>query len=345
MATVEDKYMLRSLQLARLGTGFTAPNPMVGAVLVYKDRIIGEGYHKKYGYPHAEVNCLQSVTAAHRGLISRSTLYVTLEPCSHFGKTPPCADLIVENKIPRVVIGSLDPNPKVSGRGIQKLKGTGVEVITGIREKDCFELNKRFFTFHKKQRPYLILKWAQSRDGFIALPDKRPVRISNSFTDRVVHKWRSEEAGILIGSQTARSDNPKLTNRLWNGRSPKRLVIDRKNQLEDQLHLLNDENPTLIFNLKKNLKKGNKEWIRFSEDSDFMEQLMTSLYARNIQSVLVEGGTTLLQAFIDKNLWDEASVIIGAGYLKKGIAAPKLSLAPTKEYSIYTDQILQFENR
>lgn len=344
MADIQDRYMLRALQLAKLGTGATAPNPMVGAVLVYKDRIIGEGYHKRYGTAHAEVNCIQSVVPEHQSIISKATLYVTLEPCSHFGNTPPCTRLVINKKIPQVVIGAVDPNPKVSGTGIKILQETGIKVIRGIREKECLDLNRRFIIFHKKHRPYIILKWAQSPDGFMALANKTPVRISNLFTDRTVHRWRSEEAGILVGSQTALSDNPRLTNRLWTGASPKRLVIDRNNILSDDLHLLEDENPTLIFNLTRANKKGNKEWIRLNEKSDFLEQLMQVLYTRNILSVLVEGGAALLQTFINKKLWDEARVITGTRYLKTGIHAPRLSASPTDAYFILTDQILHYRN-
>lgn len=325
MQEAEEKYIHRAIQQARAGLGYTAPNPMVGAVLVCDNRIIGEGYHQKYGEAHAEVNCINSVRAEDKALISQSTLYVTLEPCSHFGKTPPCADLIIRESIPKVVIGSVDPFPKVSGSGIEKLKQAGVEVITGILEKECSELNKRFFTFHKKKRPYIILKWAQSLDEYISLPDKSPVKISNFYTDRIVHRWRSEEMAILAGSQTALSDNPKLTNRLWTGKSPKRLVIDRRNKLPDNIHLLSDTFPTLIFNLFKEEQTGNKEWIKINKANVVLEQMMDILFQKNIQSVLVEGGATLLQAFINKGLWDEARIITGQNTLYEGTDAPHLT--------------------
>lgn len=325
MQKAQEKYMQRALQLAGYGLGTTAPNPMVGAVLVYKDKIIAEGYHRKYGEAHAEVNCIRNVRAEERHLIQKATLYVTLEPCSHYGKTPPCSDLIIKSGIPKIIIGTADPFPKVSGSGIKKLTEAGMEVITGVKEKACADLNKRFFTFHTRKRPYLILKWAQSPDGYISLAGKRPVRISNSYTDRVVHRWRSEEMAILIGSQTAISDNPRLNNRLWSGSSPKRLVIDRKNVLTDNLHLLSDQAPAFIFNLTKMERRGNKEWIRLSETSDFLDQIMDSLYERNIQSVLIEGGATLLQAFIDKGLWDEARIITGGKSLCRGTPAPRLT--------------------
>lgn len=321
----QEQYMGRAIQLAKKGLGYTAPNPMVGAVLVYSNRIIGEGYHQKYGAAHAEVNCINSVKAQDKQLIASATLYVTLEPCSHYGKTPPCTDLIIKNSIPKVVIGSKDSFPKVFGSGIKKLKKAGIEVVTGVKEKACRELNKRFFTFYEKKRPYLILKWAQTPDGYISHTDKTPVKISNSFTDRIVHRWRSEEMAILIGSQTALHDNPKLNNRLWTGDSPKRLVIDRKKRLTDGFNLINGNEPTLIFNCIKDEVVGDKEWIKLNSFPDFLDQMLEVLFKRNIQSVLIEGGATLLNTFISRDLWDEARIITGAEILHEGTKAPNLA--------------------
>ncbi len=340
MQEVQEQYMARALQLAKYGLGATAPNPMVGAVLVYDDKIIGEGYHRKYGEAHAEVNCINSVGADQKHLVKEATLYVTLEPCSHYGKTPPCSDLLIKENVPKIVIGTTDPFPQVSGSGIRKLTEAGIDVITGVKEKACRDLNTRFFTFHNQRRPYIILKWAQSSDGYISLPDKRPVKISNRYTDRIVHRWRSEEMAILIGSQTALSDNPRLTNRLWSGASPKRLVIDRKALLTDNLHLLKDDSPTLIFNLLRMECKGNKEWIRLEKKLDFLDQVMSVLYERNMQSVLIEGGATLLQTFIDKGLWDEARIITARESLHHGIAAPQLTPSyPCRSFHIEKDNI------
>ena len=323
MQKTHEQYMDRALQLARAGAGRTAPNPMVGAVLVFEGRIIGEGYHAAYGLPHAEVRCLQSVPESASHLIAQATLYVTLEPCAHYGKTPPCADLIIAHHIPRVVIGSTDPFPAVCGRGIKKLQAAGIEVITGIQEAACQALNKRFFTFHQKKRPFILLKWAQSPDGFMALPNNQPVRISAAITDRIVHKWRREEAAILVGAPTVVADNPRLTNRLWTGPSPLRLVIDRPNRLPGNVHLLTDEEPTWIFNTVYSKEDGNKVWIKLPEEA-VLSNLLTHLYQHDINSLMVEGGPRLLQAFIDQGLWDEARVITGQTLLYNGLQGPHL---------------------
>lgn len=323
MEKINESIMHRCIQLAGLGTGEVAPNPMVGAVLVYKEAIIGEGYHQKYGEAHAEVNCINSVPEEKKHLISQSTLYVSLEPCVHFGKTPPCTDLIIAQKIPKVVIGCADPFAAVAGKGIDRLRSAGVEVITGVCEEECKNLNKRFFTFHQKKRSYIILKWAQSADRFIALPGPKPVKISNSYTDRLVHRWRSEEAGIMVGINTALADNPELTNRLWTGKSPVRMVIDRNLKLPVDYKLYNHKAPTLIFNAVKAGRQSNTEWVKVSSP-DFLQEVMKALYEKNILSVMVEGGAALLQSFIEKNLWDEARVITSEKVLGNGLRAPVL---------------------
>lgn len=312
-------FMQRCLQLAATGMGQVAPNPMVGAVLVHEGRIIGEGYHKVFGQAHAEVNCVNSVPADLEGLIDKSTMYVSLEPCSHHGKTPPCADLIISRRIPRVVVGCVDSFSEVAGRGIRLMQEAGIEVITGVLETECRTLNKRFFTFHEKQRPYIILKWAQSKDGYIAGPNAQPVRISNVYTDRLVHQWRSHEMGIMVGTRTALQDNPSLTTRLWPGKNPVRLVIDRSLQVPGDYQLRDETAPT-IFITEQATDVVKTMQLDFS--GDIIPQLLPELHAANIQSVIVEGGAYLLQQFFNSGYWDEARVVTGSQALGDGIAAP-----------------------
>ncbi len=304
-------YMRRCLQLAKLGIGNVAPNPMVGAVLVYNDRIIGEGFHQFYGKAHAEVNCINSVSDADKNLIPSSTLYVSLEPCVHFGKTPPCADLITQQRISRVVIGCRDPFKEVDGKGIEKLRASGVDVETGILEAECLELNRRFFTFHIKHRPYVILKWAQTADGFIATstPSGERLRISNGYSNRLVHKWRSEEASIMIGTNTAMKDDPELTTRLWPGRSPIRLVLDLNLQLPRTLKVFDQSVRTIVFNSIKEEKDNEIQYYLLTRNEDIVQQMLDALHQMNIHSILVEGGARLLQSFIDAGKWDEVRVI------------------------------------
>ena len=333
--------MHRCLQLARLGAGRVAPNPMVGAVLVHEDRILSEGFHERYGEAHAEVNCLNRVSDSDKELISRSTLYVSLEPCSHVGKTPPCADLIIARQIPRVVIGTADSYHEVDGRGIARLKHAGIEVVVGVLEKECIRLNKRFFTFHRKKRPYVILKWAQSSDGLIASEQDARVHISHETTNRLVHQWRSEEASIMIGTRTAMKDDPELTNRLWSGKDPVRMVIDRDLSLPESLHIFDGRVRTLLFNEKKTGEKNGVHYIRISEDGDQLKQIMTVLFDLDLQSVLVEGGSELLQSFIRAGLWDEARVITNTRMkIGKGISAPQLPRSVMREEPVLLeDQI------
>jgi diaminohydroxyphosphoribosylaminopyrimidine deaminase/5-amino-6-(5-phosphoribosylamino)uracil reductase len=338
----DEKYMSRCIQLAGNGMGHVAPNPMVGAVLVYNDRIIGEGYHQKYGEAHAEVNCLNSVREENKKLIEKSTMYVSLEPCSHYGKTPPCADLIIRNNIKKVIIGIRDINRKVNGTGIEKLRNAGVEVITGILEKECKELNKRFFTFHTLQRPYLILKWAQSADGKIGSANKERILISNEYSNRLVHKWRSEEAAILIGTHTALKDDPLLTTRLWKGGNPVRVVIDKDLALPSSLHIFNDEADTIIFNLVKDSVDKNVRFIRLA-GKNFLQEMLHSLYENDIQSVLIEGGAKTLQSFIDTGLWDEARVITNEEMIiENGIAAPAMKNFLQTKHEIYSGNRIDF---
>lgn len=320
--------MRRCLELAKKGAGLVAPNPMVGAVLVFEGRIIGEGWHKQYGEPHAEVNCIAAVGEEDRKLIPHSTLYVSLEPCAHFGKTPPCADLIVKERIPRVVIGCRDPFKEVDGKGIEKLMAAGVEVSVGVLQTDCEELNKRFFIFHRLHRPYIILKWAQTADEKIAGTAGSRLLISNEYTNRLVHQWRSEEAAILVGTNTALNDNPELTTRLWSGNSPVRLVVDRDLRLPVSLRLFDRKIKTIVFNTVRHVEEENLLYYQVSNDASLVHQILNALYQMKIQSVLVEGGARLLQSFIDERCWDEARVITNEQLtIGKGLPSPSLGHA------------------
>ena len=327
MQQIAEKYMHRCLELASQGLGNTAPNPMVGSVIVCDDKIIGEGFHQQYGKPHAEVNAINSVK--NKALLEKSTLYVNLEPCSHFGKTPPCADFIIEHKIPNVVIGTTDVNEVVCENGIKKLFDAGCNIKVGVLEKECRELNKRFFTFHEKKRPFILLKWAQTSDGFIdrirTSSDKSPANISDKFHRILTHKWRSEEQAIMVGTQTALLDNPKLNTRDWAGKSPTRIVIDRTLRLPQNLNLFDGSISTLIFTQSQvSESKPNKEYIYIDFDSNWLEQMLTILHQRKIQSMMVEGGSMLLNTFIDNNLWDEAGIFTSKIKFHKGIKAPTL---------------------
>ena len=339
--------MARCLELARLGAGAVAPNPLVGAVLVHQDRIIGEGYHQRYGSAHAEVNCVQQVSAELRHLIPESTLYVSLEPCAHQGKTPPCTDLIVRENISRVVIGCRDPFPGVNGRGIERLRNAGVAVVCGILEKECVELNRRFFTSFEQGRPYVVLKWAQSADEFIAGKNFTPVAISNAVTNRLVHRWRSEEAAILVGTQTALSDNPALSNRYWTGAQPLRLVIDKNLSLPSTARLLDNSLPTCVFNARKDAVASNIRFVQLEFGAgSILPRLLGFLHQQQIRSVLVEGGARLHNSFLEENLWDEARVITATDcILGEGVEAPKMvSGRETESYRLMSDRITHFRN-
>ena len=320
-----EKYMRRCIQLAANGLCRTAPNPMVGAVVVCDGRIIGEGYHVRCGEAHAEVNAIRSV--ADPSLLRRSTLYVSLEPCSHYGKTPPCADLIIEKQIPRIVVGCLDPFPQVAGRGIRKLRDAGREVTVGVLEQECRRLLRRFITFHTLHRPYVTLKWAQSADGFIDIRRTGgvPARLSDDYTLMLVHKRRAEHSAILVGTRTALLDNPSLTVRRWYGPSPVRVTIDRRGTLPEDLHLFDGTVRTLVFTETPRPGRPNVEYVPADFSRPLLPQLLASLYERNLQSLLVEGGAATLQAFIDAGLWDEAFVETSPRRLPGGVAAPLLN--------------------
>lgn len=326
-----ERYMQRCLQLAKMGAGFVDPNPMVGAILVFEDKIIGEGYHKIYGQAHAEVNCIASVKNSDRYLISESTLYVSLEPCAHYGKTPPCTNLIIENKIPKVIIGCQDPFTKVNGKGIEKLNAAGLEVIVGVLEKECIEFNKRFFTFFQKQRPFIILKWAQTADKKIASNNGNRLAISNLFTNRLVHKWRASETAILVGTNTVIKDDPFLTNRLWTGKNPIRLIIDKNLKIQPGAHFFNNDAPVVIFNFHKSTTNSDSVlsnkvfYYKLNANESLLEQVCRACFELKIQSVLVEGGAKLLQSFIDEQLYDEIAVITNKEmFIAEGLNAPEL---------------------
>lgn len=321
-----ETYMQRCLDLALLGIGSTAPNPMVGCVIVHNGKIIGEGYHEKCGQAHAEVNAIRSVK--NPDLLKESTLYVSLEPCAHFGKTPPCSDLIIEKQIPKVVVGTIDPFAEVAGKGIEKMRKAGIEVEVGILEKKCRNLNRRFFTFHEKKRPYIILKWAQTLDGFIdtdRTETTHPTWITNALAKRLVHKQRSEEAAILIGTNTAAYDNPALTVREWTGTQPIRMVIDRSGRLVPTLTIFDGKAPTWVFTGIDQPDRDNLKFVKLDFDQNILPQMMDELYRREIQSVIVEGGHELLNSFLVMNLWDEAFVYTGNQFFGKGVAAPNIS--------------------
>jgi diaminohydroxyphosphoribosylaminopyrimidine deaminase / 5-amino-6-(5-phosphoribosylamino)uracil reductase len=339
--------MQRCLQLAQLGAGNVAPNPVVGAVLVHNDSIIGEGYHRQYGQAHAEVNCINNVAEQNRRLINESTLYVSLEPCAHYGKTPPCADLIIQTGIPKVVIGCRDSYKEVNGRGIDKLQAAGIEVITGILEQSARKINKRFFTFHEQGRPYIILKWAESSDHAIANADHSRVIISNGYTNRLVHKWRAEEAAIMVGTNTALYDDPSLTNRHWYGHHPVRIMIDKELQVPSSHHLTGDEHATIIFNTVKAGDAGNKLYRKITTRGSALDEMLRALYEMKIQSVLVEGGAQLLQSFIDTGCWDEARVITNEKLvIGNGIASPVLKEhAFLLKETIFSDTISYYGKR
>jgi diaminohydroxyphosphoribosylaminopyrimidine deaminase/5-amino-6-(5-phosphoribosylamino)uracil reductase len=337
--TTDQIYMQRAIDLARKGLGTVAPNPMVGAVIVWDNKIIGEGYHRLFGGPHAEVEAISEVKD--KTQLKEATIYVTLEPCAHHGKTPPCADLLARHQFKRAVIGCLDPYSKVNGKGLDILRRSGMTVDVGILEKECRALNKRFFTFHERQRPYVILKWAQTKDGFLdktrTEQEKGINWITAPETKVLVHKWRSEEQCILIGRKTAENDDPSLTVRELSGKNPIRAIIDSQLKLSPDLNVFSDDAPTLIFNRVQNEIRRNNEWIRISETTT--ELILKELYERNIQSVFVEGGSRTLQYFIFGNVWDEARVIIGNTHFSEGKKAPVISKAPTETFPFGTDRI------
>lgn len=338
-----EMYMQRCIELAELGLGFVSPNPMVGAVIVHSGRIIGEGFHHKYGEGHAEVNAINQVINRFTDcaeLLNQSALYVSLEPCAHHGKTPPCADLIIKHNVPKVFVGCRDPFEQVNGKGIEKLKSAGVEVVTGILEKECKWLNRRFFTRVQKQRPYIILKWAQTVDGFFAPADGRQFWITGIESKKLVHQWRGEEDAVLIGKNTAFADNPRLNVRLGLGKHPKRIVIDRRLELSPALNIFDQSVETLIFNEMKTGINGKNKYIALEDFERYVPQyILFQLYLQDIQSVIIEGGATTLNSFIQAGLWDEARVFTGKTILKEGIKAPLITGNIAGEFLSGTDKL------
>lgn len=338
-------YMNRCLQLAENGLGNVAPNPMVGSVIVHEKKIIGSGYHRRFGGPHAEVHAIQSV--GNKELLKDSVLFVNLEPCSHHGKTPPCADLIIETQIPKVVVAMRDPNPKVSGSGIEKMRAAGIEVIEGICVKEATFLNRRFIKFHTKKRPYIILKWAESGDGFMdrlrGESNKPGVNwISHPETKKLVHKWRSEEQAILVGKNTIETDDPELTTRLVQGNSPLRIILSSSGKIPENAKILKDGNPTLIFNENISEKEGNAEWIKV--ESDLIGFSLKTLYERNISSVIVEGGRDTLNRFLKKDIWDEIRIIKSPRMIGEGLNAPEFEGVPQERFAYGKDEIRMYYN-
>ncbi len=341
------EYMKRCLELAAQGLGQVAPNPLVGSVIVCDGQIIGEGFHRRFGGAHAEAEAIRSVTRVE--CLPRSTLYVNLEPCAHFGKTPPCSDLILEHHIPRVVIGSIDNNPLVAGKGADKLRKGGCDVITGCLEETCRELNRRFYTFYEKKRPYIVLKWAQTRDGFIDRERKtgqaaRPAWISGEPERRLVHKWRTEEQAIMVGTRTALMDDPRLNVRHWTGKQPIRLVIDRNAKLPGSLKLFDNSQESWIFTTEKEGKKGRNEWVCLDREEDLLPAILEFLHNREVQSVLVEGGSRLLQSFLDSRWWDEARVFTGQQEFRRGVRAPVTGLEPVSIHDFDKSRLELFRN-
>jgi diaminohydroxyphosphoribosylaminopyrimidine deaminase/5-amino-6-(5-phosphoribosylamino)uracil reductase len=341
--------MQRCLELAALGMGSVSPNPMVGAVIVHGRRIIGEGYHQRYGEAHAEVNAINSVLSKYddaEELLRDSTIYVSLEPCAHYGKTPPCADLIIKHGIPRVVVGCRDPFKQVDGKGIEKLQQAGIEVTTGVLETECKWLNRRFFTRVQQKRPYVILKWAQTADGFFAPADNQQLWITGDESRRLVHKWRSEEDAILVGKYTVAIDNPQLNTRYWPGKSPKRVVIDRRLELAASSNIYDQSVETLVFNEVKTDIDGKIKYIALEDFERFVPQyILFQLYLQDIQSVIIEGGAHTLNSFIEAGLWDEARIFTGEAILGKGINAPCVTGAIAGESLIGNDRLQIIYNK
>jgi diaminohydroxyphosphoribosylaminopyrimidine deaminase/5-amino-6-(5-phosphoribosylamino)uracil reductase len=339
MLSEHEKYMQRCIELASLGIGEVSPNPMVGAVLVYEDRIIGEGFHQQYGKTHAEVNCINSVEESNRRLIPASTLYVSLEPCSHHGKTPPCVDLILKEGIKKVMIGAKDTSSKVNGSGIQKLRENQVEVIENILETACQWQNRRFFVSQKLKRPYVILKWAESFDGFIGKEDQQ-IKISNELTNRVVHKWRSEEDAIWVGANTVKVDNPQLNVRLWKGKNPTRVVYDKDLSLDIKSSIFDAHQQTIRYH------SSTHSSMDFVYQASFISEILADLWNRNIGSVIVEGGPKLVNQFIRQNIFDEIRLIRSSLLLHNGVIAPKVPINTINhsQFNLSNDSIYLFTN-
>ena len=336
--------MMRCLQLASSAEGLTAPNPMVGALLVYEGKIIAEGKHAFCGAPHAEPDAINKVKDP--AILKKCTLYVNLEPCSHYGKTPPCAEKIISVGIPHVVIGALDTSAKVNGKGIKMLNDAGVKTQTGVLEKEARELNKFFFTFHEKKRPYILLKWAQTKDGFIDTyrknPDIPPLAISNRLTQILSHHWRTQYQAIMVGTNTVIMDNPSLTARKWTGKNPLRITIDKNNRLNPSYHIFNADAATLLFTNSPEKYGGNTQVINTHDFS--LEYILNYLYSINVQSLIVEGGSELINSFIQNNLWNEAITFTSDKYITEGIKAPFINNKPVATEKLGNNEVERFIN-
>jgi diaminohydroxyphosphoribosylaminopyrimidine deaminase/5-amino-6-(5-phosphoribosylamino)uracil reductase len=313
-------FMRRAMELAERGRGSVSPNPLVGCVIAYEGMIVGEGWHQRYGESHAEVNAVQSI--ANRQILKNCTVYVTLEPCAHFGKTPPCADMLVREKVKRVVVSNEDPNPLVAGKGIEKLRTAGIDVSVGIMQREGLHLNRRFFTMIQKHRPYIILKWAQTADGFMARENYDSKWISNVYSRQVTHKWRTEEDAILVGTHTALRDNPQLTVRNWTGRNPTRVVIDKNMMLPSTLQLFDGSAPTIRYNRMISEVRVHETCVKIDQH-DLIGGILSDLQERKIQSLIVEGGPKTLEGFVAQNLWDEVRMFVAPARFGKGLPAPR----------------------
>lgn len=333
----DEILMQRCLQLAANGLGMTYPNPMVGCVIVHQNRIIAEAWHQKAGEGHAEFHAIHQVKD--KALLKEATLYVSLEPCAHHGKTPPCADLIIEHQIPRVVIATADPFSKVNGLGIRKLKEAGIAVTINVLEKEAQFLNRRFINFHQSQRPYIILKWAQTKDEKMATTSGEQKWITNAYSKQLVHKWRTEEQGILVGTHTAQFDNPQLNARLWNGKQPIRMVLDRELKLREDLHLFDGSQRTLVFTEIEKENRTNLEYIKINFDENIIQSILHEMYALNVQSLIVEGGKRLLESFIQAELWDEARILTANESWGNGVSAPKINGDLHQQFSLDNDHL------
>ncbi len=337
--------MQRAFEIALNKQSTVGHNPMVGCVIVHNNKIIGEGCHEYYGGPHAEVNAIASIPQDQHHLLQEASLYVTLEPCFHYGNTPPCVNLILKHQIPKVYISCIDTNPKVSGQSVKKMKDAGIEVYEGICEEQGKEFIRRYITLTDKKRPYIILKFAQSKDQFIGKHEET-IWLTNPISKRLVHKWRSKEAAILVGTTTAAVDNPQLNTRLWEGNSPTRIVLDKNGRLDNTLHLFDGSTPTIVFHENAEVPKTTKgiEYSKINFNDKLVDQILEKLFDKKIKSLIVEGGAQTLETFIQSNLWDEARIFTTQQELKEGIPAPKINATPISELTIKEDQLIVYRN-
>ncbi|HEY4538739.1 MAG TPA: bifunctional diaminohydroxyphosphoribosylaminopyrimidine deaminase/5-amino-6-(5-phosphoribosylamino)uracil reductase RibD [Faecalibacter sp.] len=339
---IDERYMARCIQIAQNGLGSTYPNPFVGSIIVHNQKIIAEGYTSAYGGPHAEVNAIRQIKDD--SILKECTLYVTLEPCSHYGKTPPCCDLVIAKEFKRVVIGTLDPFAEVNGQGYLRLLENGIDVTLGILEEECKELNRRFITFHQEKRPYIILKWAQTQDGYMGHDDVQKW-ITNRYSRQLVHEWRTEEQAILVGKKTALVDNPQLNTRFWEGKNPLRISIDKFLAIPRNFHLYDQSIPTVIFNAIEDREDKNLKLVKIDFDSNIIPPILDYLYQNNFQTLIVEGGSDTIQKFIDMNLWDEARVLSSNAFWNEGILAPIVRGKRVSQQKIINDHVTVIRNQ